>query len=98
MPEFPCEGPITALIQTNSGSVHLSAEQRESVVVEVVPEHHNESAQELADATRVSFTGNTLSVEVPNSMKGFGFMKRNQGLRITVRAPFDSAVDVGCGS
>jgi DUF4097 and DUF4098 domain-containing protein YvlB len=98
MPEFPCEGPISALIQTNSGSVRLTAEARDTVSVEVAPEHNNESSQALAEATRVTMSGNTLSIEVPNSMKGFGFIRRNQSLRITVRMPLDSTVDVGSAS
>jgi DUF4097 and DUF4098 domain-containing protein YvlB len=98
MPEFPCDGPIKAQIQTNSGSVQLIAEARETVQVDVVPEHNSESGQAAADATRVEMSGDTLLIDVPNSSKGLGFMRRNQSLRITVRMPLDSRASINAAS
>jgi DUF4097 and DUF4098 domain-containing protein YvlB len=97
MPEFPCDGPIDARVNLGSGDVTIVAEDRSTVLVTLEPEHNNETSRAIIDATRVDMTNNALTIEVPSN-KGFGFMRRGGSLRITVRLPLDSRIDVSTAS
>lgn len=92
MPEFPCATPVNADIGIASGSLDITAEERESASVDIVPHNSGDShAREAADATEVTFDGDTLIVRTPEAGIGWLF-KRLPALRITVRLPTGSSV------
>ena len=96
MSEFPCDGPIDANVHVISGSVVVIAEERSTALVTIEPEHNNDSGRAAAEATRVEMIGNTLIVEVPS--RSVGFIRRSSSLRVSVRLPLDSRVDVKTAS
>lgn len=92
MPDFPCATPVNADLGIGSGSLDITAEERESASVDVVPHNPNDThAREAADATEVTFDGDTLIVRTPEAGIGWLF-KRLPALRITVRLPLGSNV------
>jgi DUF4097 and DUF4098 domain-containing protein YvlB len=95
MPEFPCDGPVDASIHVASGSVQIVAESRSTVQVTVEPQHNNDAGRAAVAATRIDLTGNALTVEVP---KTTGFIRRGHSLRVSVRLPLDSRINLGSAS
>lgn len=95
--EFPCTGAVHADISIAAGSCDVTAEERETVYVEVVPYNTKDNSQEAADATEVSFTGDRLHVKTPEAGIGWLF-KRQPSLRITVRVPSGSSVNAKAAS
>lgn len=96
--EFPCSGPAAIRITSwPSGSVALSAGPTEAISVEAVPAS---GARDLLDRIRVSFDNGRLTITGPDVR---GFLRRHDGLDLTVRAPAGSdcevhtaAADVAC--
>jgi DUF4097 and DUF4098 domain-containing protein YvlB len=96
MPEFPCDGPIDANIHIASGSVHVIAEDRSTVHVSVEPKHLNEAGRAAAGAARIDFTGNTLTIDA--QPRTIGFIRIGHSLKVSVRVPLDSRVEVKAAS
>jgi DUF4097 and DUF4098 domain-containing protein YvlB len=97
MYEFPCTGPIATDVQVTSGVLHVTAEQRNTVEVTVVPAKDNENGRAAVENTQVEMAGNTLRISSPTN-RGFGFMRRGGDIIVTVRVPLDSALDVRSAS
>ncbi len=70
MSEFPCSGPITAVLRVASGDLRIVAEPRTTVDVDVQPGSHGEAARTAAANTRVEMNGDDLLVEMPQA-RGF---------------------------
>ena len=67
MPEFPCSGPVKVEIDVPSGRVSVTAEERETALVEVKPLSDKDRDRAAAEATEVSFDGDTLVIEAPQN-------------------------------
>lgn len=87
MPEFHCPGPITVDVRVAAGQVEIHAEPRDTAVVEVSPYRDSDGARELAAATRVELTGDTLVIAAPESSN---WLRRSPRLRVTARVPAGS--------
>jgi DUF4097 and DUF4098 domain-containing protein YvlB len=96
MTEFPCTGPISAAVRTSAGRVELIAEDRASVAVDVRPGNNSESARAAAAATEVDFSGDELTIEVPQA-RGF-VIRKTAPLHIIVRMPVDSRLNLKSAS
>lgn len=99
MSEFPCDGPISANIMLASGRCEVFTEQRDTVSVEVTPHRNDKRSQQAAEATKVEFRDNKLTVQAPEGMAGmvinFG---RSSAIDISVRLPTHSSVNVKSAS
>jgi hypothetical protein len=96
MSEFPCSGPITAVLRVASGDLRVVAEPRTTVDVDVQPGSHGEAARTAAANTRVEMNGDALLVEVPQA-RGF-VIRRTPPLNIIVRVPLDSTLNLRSAS
>jgi hypothetical protein len=85
MPEFPATGPIYATIRTAAGSVRVTAEDRDTVDVQVEPGTAGEPARTAAAETLVEMTGDQLLVETPQP-RGF-ILRRTPPVNVRVRLP-----------
>lgn len=94
--EFPCSGPITAVLRVASGDLRIVAEPRTTVDVDVQPASHGEAGRTAAANTRVEMNGDDLLVEVPQA-RGF-VIRRTPPLNIIVRMPLDSSLTVRSAS
>ncbi len=68
MPEFPHSEPIEAEVAIPVGSIEVTAEERDSVHVEVTPLDDSEDSRAAAEATTVEFSKGKLKVEFPRNM------------------------------
>lgn len=99
MQEFPSPEPVTADVRVMSGRCDIIAEQRDTTTVDVRPVDPGDDRQARAAAeTTVEFDGHRLTVKAPET-GGVGWLfGRNAKLRITVRLPLDSEIDVRTAS
>ncbi|HEX2356277.1 MAG TPA: DUF4097 family beta strand repeat-containing protein [Micromonosporaceae bacterium] len=89
MPEFPCPDPIDVKIKLPGGLADLSAEERDTALVEVEPYDRGSASVEAAERTLVELREGTLVIEhPPGRLSG-----RRGGVRVRVRVPAGSAVD-----
>jgi hypothetical protein len=95
--EFETPQPITATVRIRSGEAILTAEERDVTTVEVTPYDGSDSSREAAEQTHVELHGDTLVVEVPES-GGSWLWRRGGAIRVVVRVPLDSAVNLKVAS
>ncbi|HEY8473393.1 MAG TPA: DUF4097 family beta strand repeat-containing protein [Natronosporangium sp.] len=96
MPEYPCSGPITVDLRIAGGTATLTAEPRETAVVEVEPYDNSEASRQAAAETKVELSGDTLTVAAPENS---GWLLRRSGrLRVTARVPVDSSARIRVAS
>lgn len=88
MSEFPAAGPIHATVRISSGALRITAEQRDTVSVDVQPGTSGEAARTAAAGTLVEMVGDHLTIETPQA-RGF-MIRRHPPVAITVRVPLDS--------
>jgi len=100
MPEFPTPRPITAVVKLPGGTLEITAEERDTTVVEVEPYDDRPASHEAAERTTVEMSGDTLTVAAPD---GSWLARRPASLLITIRVPLDSrlrlktaSADVAC--
>jgi hypothetical protein len=100
MPEFPSPNPITAVVRLAAGALEITAEERDTAVVDVRPFDDRPDSHEAAERTTVEFRGDTLTVVAP---EGTWLSRRNAALLVTIRLPLDSrlrfktaSADVAC--
>lgn len=87
MPEFPCTGPITATVRIGGGRLDITAEERDTAVVDVRPFDDRPGSREAAERTTVEMRGDTLTVAAPED----GWLsRRSAALAVTIRVPLDS--------
>ena len=90
MPEFDRSTPVTVAVRTHSGTVDIHAEERTTVVAEVVPLDGADASLQAAQNTTIALEGDTLVVRVPES-SGWNW-RRSPKLGVTVRVPLDSSI------
>lgn len=87
MHEFPTPRPITAVVRLHAGALEITAEERDTAVVEVQPYDDRPESHEAARRTTVELRGDTLTAHAPDG----GWLARRPGsVRITARVPLDS--------
>jgi Putative adhesin len=97
MAEFDCPNPITVSVRLAAGSVDVVAEERSTAVVDVEPYDGSDDSRDAAARTRVEMHGNTLTVTAPETGPGWG-RRRSSRLRVDIRVPLDSSVDLRAAS
>jgi DUF4097 and DUF4098 domain-containing protein YvlB len=99
MHEFPCTEPVLADVRVSSGRCEIAAEQRDTVTVDVRPVNAGDEKQvRAAEETTVEFDGRRLTVKAPES-GGVGWLfGRHARLRVSIRLPLDSELDVRVAS
>ncbi|MFD0558564.1 DUF4097 and DUF4098 domain-containing protein YvlB [Stackebrandtia endophytica] len=99
MSEFPCDGPISVNVLLAAGRCEIIAEDRDSATVEVTPHRNDKRSREAAEATRVDFSNNKLTVQAPEGMAGmvinFG---RSSAIDVAIRVPRNSSANVKSAS
>jgi hypothetical protein len=90
MYEFDRSTPVTIALRAQSGVVEVTAEERDTIQVEVTALADNESAHEAARTTRVVLEDDTLLIQTPGSE--YWRWRRSPKLRIVVKAPAGSAL------
>lgn len=96
MPEFTCPEPITVTARLGSGTIEITAEDRPTATVDVSPYDNSDSSREAAANTRVEMHDGRLLIEAPET-GGFMF-RRSPRIRVDVRVPADSALEVKVAS
>jgi hypothetical protein len=96
MPEFDRSTPVTVAVQTHRGKVDITAEERGTALVEVVPLDGSDASRQAAAGTTVSLEGDTLAIRPPES-SGWQW-RRSPNLLITVKVPLDSSIAVRTAS
>ncbi|GAA4447803.1 DUF4097 family beta strand repeat-containing protein [Phytohabitans houttuyneae] len=87
MPEFTTPRPVTAVVKLPGGALEITAEERDSAVVDVQPYDDRPASHEAAERTTVEMHGDTLTVSAPDG----GWLARHPAaLLITIRVPLDS--------
>jgi DUF4097 and DUF4098 domain-containing protein YvlB len=96
MPEFDRSTPVTVALKTQRGKVDITAEERTTVLVEIVPLDGSDASHQAATGTTVSLEGDTLAIRPPES-SGWQ-LRRSPKLLITVKVPLDSSIAVKAAS
>jgi hypothetical protein len=95
VPEFYRRSPLILKISLPIGSVHVVAEERESVNVTVTPLGNSRQDREAAEATDIRLADDELTIEAP---KGTGYMRGSAMLKFEVHVPIDSSLRIGVAS
>ncbi|GIF26211.1 DUF4097 and DUF4098 domain-containing protein YvlB [Actinoplanes tereljensis] len=90
MYEFDHAQPVTLVVRAQGGLVEITAEERDTVQVDVQPMDTSDAAQEAARNTRVELDDGTLLVQAPGSEHWL--WRRTPKLLITARVPIGSAL------
>jgi len=95
MPEFPTPRPVNAVVKLASGALEITAEARDTAVVEVEPYGDGPGSHEAAEQTKVDFHGDTLTVTAP---EGGWLGRRSAAILVTIRVPLDSSLRLRAAS
>ncbi len=90
MPEFDRSTPVTVALRCPRGTVDITAEDRTTVVAEVVPLDGSDASRAAAAATTITLDGDTLVVhaaEEPGRL-----WHRSAALALSVRVPTGSSI------
>ena len=90
MPEFDHSTPVTAVLEVPSGAITVHAEDRATVVADVVPLDGSDTSRQAADSSVITLDGDTLVVRAPET-SGWN-SRRSANLGVTVRVPLDSSI------
>lgn len=96
MPEYAHPGPINLEVRIAAGEVEIHAEPRETASAEVEPYDDSAGSRELAEKTRVEFSGDTLLISAPEL--GGWLLRRSPKLRVTARVPTGSSARIRVAS
>jgi Putative adhesin len=88
MYEFDRSEPVTVVLRAHGGSVDVTAEERDTVVVEVHPA--GGTTAEVAQRTTVTLDDDVLVIQAPGG--DHWAWRRNPKLQITVRVPAGSSL------
>lgn len=97
MPEFDCSKPISAVVRLGSGLVDVTAEDRSTALVEIIPFDDSDAGREAARNVRVDFHDDQLIVAGPERAASW-LWRRSQRLRVLVRVPLDTHLVAKVGS
>jgi DUF4097 and DUF4098 domain-containing protein YvlB len=95
MYEFQTKGPVMVSVKIRGGVATVTAEERDSAVVEVEPYDGSDASRQQAESTRVEMQGDTLVVHAPEPA---GWIWRRGSIRVTARVPLDSGLDIHSAS
>ncbi len=96
MPTFATPQPITATVEIVSGSVHLTASDRDDTVVTVSPRDPNRASDvRVAESARVDFTNGTLTVTAGRRIISLG---RGGAVTVDIELPSRSRLQVSSAS
>jgi DUF4097 and DUF4098 domain-containing protein YvlB len=95
MPEFHRIKPLLVNVSIPSGSVHVFAEERETVDVNVTPLGGSKQDREAAEATLIDLANDELLVEAP---KGSSYLRNNVRLKVEIHTPSDSGLKISVAS
>ncbi len=90
MPEFQHSGPIEAEVSIPVGSINVTAEERESVLVEVTAQDGSDDSRAAAEKTKVEFNKGKLKVEFPR--KRFSYSP--PAISVEAHIPLNSSVEL----
>jgi DUF4097 and DUF4098 domain-containing protein YvlB len=90
MYEFDRSTPVTVALRAQGGNVEITAEERSTIEVEVIPLNGGDHSRDAAERTRVVLEDDTLLVQVPGS--DYWQWRRSPKLGITIRVPAGSAL------
>jgi DUF4097 and DUF4098 domain-containing protein YvlB len=90
MYEFHTGRPVTLSAKVRSGSLAVTAEEREGVVVRVEPNDGSDASRQQAENTLVEMRGDTLVIHAPEPA---GWIWRRGSIRVTAQVPLDSAFE-----
>ena len=96
MPEFDRSTPLTVALKAQRGKVDITAEERSTALVEIVPLDGSDASRQAADDATVTLEGDTLAIR-PRESAGWGW-RRSPNLLITVKVPLDSTIAVQAAS
>jgi hypothetical protein len=96
MPTFDTPQPITTNVEIGSGSVHLTATDRDDTVVAVSPRDPDRASDvRVADSARVDFASGTLTVAAGRRVNSFG---RGGAVIVDIELPSHSRVALSSAS
>ncbi len=99
MYEFALTQPVTVAVKLTSGLLEIAAEERDSATVDVLPWDDSAAAREAAERVHVELVGDRLTVETPTGLAGARWVfGRSSRVRIAVRTPLDSPLEVRAAS
>jgi DUF4097 and DUF4098 domain-containing protein YvlB len=102
MPVFETRDPVAIRISSPAGLVVVDAWDDPRVDVDVTPLGGDEGSRQAADETRVEATDRSgrhqIVIEVPKREGRFGFLGRSPELRITIRCPEGTDVELSTHS
>jgi hypothetical protein len=97
MYDFPTSGPVTVAVKLTSGLIEITAGEYDCATVDVQPWDTGSGSQEAADRVRVELVGDRLLIE-SHSGGARWLLGRSGRVRVTVRVPVGSALDLGVTS
>ncbi|QES48148.1 hypothetical protein DEJ50_10320 [Streptomyces venezuelae] len=93
MPAFETTEAISAIVEIEVGSIRITASKRTDTLVEVLPGNPGHDGDvRAAEATKVSCSGNTLTVKGPKKSGLFG---RTPTVEVSIELPTGSEVRAG---
>lgn len=91
MTGFQCDGPVNVEIGVPTGRVDVTAEERNSVEVDVTPADNSEASRSMAEETVVEFSDGLLVVQVPEDVR-----RRSPGaIKVEAKVPSESSLVIG---
>ena len=98
MPSFPTPGPVDLRVRIGEGEVTVVAADRTDTEVDVSPANPASRGDvELAEATRVEHTGDTIVVEAPEQRHGW-ILGRSAAILVRVGVPEGSSARIAVSS
>jgi hypothetical protein len=94
---FETPQPVTVSVRIRSGAVVVTAEERDTAAVEVLPSDRAGGSDDTAERYVVELNGDTLVVEPPDAL-AWSLWRRGGSVRIHVRVPLDSSLSVKSAS
>jgi DUF4097 and DUF4098 domain-containing protein YvlB len=94
--EFPTTGPIGLAVRLPSGRLSVTAEERTTASVTVLPERDSQAGRDTADRVTVDMVGDQLTVSGPEL--SLWPLRRNTSLRLEIRVPTGSRLEVKVAS
>jgi Toastrack DUF4097 len=95
MPEFSCDERITLFVNLAAGMLSVTAEPRDTAVVDVQPLDGSSASRTAVENTLVEMRGSALHVESPDRGWRLG---RSGRMRFDIRVPEDTRLNVKLAS
>jgi DUF4097 and DUF4098 domain-containing protein YvlB len=88
--EYDHPTPVTLVLRAHGGLVEITAEERDSIQVDVQPLDSSDGARDAAEKTRVELEDDTLLIQAPGAEHWL--WRRTPKLWITARVPIGSSL------